>query len=227
MKIASWLAGAFLAVMCVSTAQAATITIVASADGGIVDNNEDGTFETVDTDNQNIPVTNGKENQPALGIFEFDLSALPTNAVITEVQFLFRVVAAAQNDDGFNVLQVTAISGDGQVTLGDATTLGLLVGTLALPFPGDEEHSIVLSPTFADLVAASSLQTLRVRSSPGSAAISHSIASLEFQSDNSLRPSLLIEYDEPAAPAVPEPGTMLLLGTGILPLVRRLRAGQR
>jgi hypothetical protein len=75
MKIASTLAGVCLALMSVSTAQAASITIAAAADGTVSDGNEDGTFETVNTDTSGIPVTNGKVNTPSMGVFEFDLSA--------------------------------------------------------------------------------------------------------------------------------------------------------
>lgn len=223
MKIGSWLAGAFLAVMCVSTAQAATITIVASADGTVSDFNEDGTFDNVNTASGNIPVTNGKVNQPAMGVFEFDLSALPADAVITGAQFLFRVVGAARNEDGFNLLQLAGAPGDGQVTLADANAIAVLLGTLALPFPGEGPQSIAVSPALGDLAAVSPLVMLRLQSAANSNAIAHSIESLETDSRNGIRPSLLIEYETPTPPAVPEPGTMLLLGTGILPLLRRLR----
>jgi hypothetical protein len=221
MKMTSWVAGAILALMCVSTAQAATITILASADGEVLDANEDGTFDGVDLNNNGIQVSNGKQNFPAMAVFEFDLSALPGNAVITGAQFLFRVSGAAGGANRFNNIEIAGAQGDGQVTIADANGSAVLLGALTLPFSGIGDQAVALAPAFVDLAAVSPLVMLRLQSAASSDAIAHFISSLA--SGNGIPPSLLIEYDAPAPPAVPEPGTMLLLGTGILPLLRRLR----
>jgi hypothetical protein len=160
------------------------------------------------------------------GVFEFDLSALPEDATITKAEFVFHIFST-----GFQpaVIDVFGMNGDGQVTLGDATASAATLGSITLPvgLPAlDNDHAANLSvAALGGLLDVSSLITLRAQMNPQSGSPIVTFTPLEFGPGRIALPSLRIEYDSPSGPApvVPEPSTLLLLGTGVLPLIRRVR----
>ena len=78
-------------------------------------------------------------------MFEFDLGALPENAVITSAAFVFHIFAT-----GFQpaIIDFYGGQGDGAITLGDATAAAAALGTITLPvgLPAlDNDHAASLS----------------------------------------------------------------------------------
>ena len=74
------------------------------------------------------------------------------------------------------------------------------------------------------LLDASRLLMLRAQMNPQSGSSITTFVPTEFGPGRIALPSLRLEYETPGPPAVvPEPSTMLLLATGVLPLVRRVR----
>jgi hypothetical protein len=217
--------------------EGAAITFVATADGEVSDQEsldgsliKDGIFETVNANSDFLDVRFNQIEFTTHGVFEFDLSALPANATITGASFIFRIFAT-----GFQpaIIDFFGGQGDGQITLGDATANVSTLGSITLPvgLPAlDNDHVVDLSTAaLNNLLASSSLLMVRAQMNPQSGSSITTFVPTEFGPGHIALPSLRLEYDTPgSSPApVPEPGTLLLLATGALPLARRLSRSRR
>lgn len=228
--VALW--GMGLSMLAASPSEGATITFVATADGEVSDQEmedgtliKDGIFETVNADSEFLDVRFNSIEWTTHGVFEFDLGALPENAVITSAAFVFHLFAT-----GFQpaIIDFYGGQGDGAITLADATAAAFSLGTITLPvgLPAlDNDHAATLSAAALNaLLDTSRLVMLRAQMNPQSGSSITTFVPTEFGPAHIALPSLRLEYETQDAPAVvPEPGTMLLLATGVLPLVRRLR----
>jgi hypothetical protein len=90
----------------------------------------------------------------------------------------------------------------------------------------DNDHVAPLSvAALNSLLDASPLLMLRAQMNPLSGSSITTFVPTEFGPGHIALPSLRLEYEVEGPPAVvPEPSTLLLLATGALPLVRRVRS---
>lgn len=186
---------------------------------------KDGIFETVNANDDFLHVRFNQFEFTTHGVCEFDLGVLPDNAVITSAAFVFHIVAT-----GFQpaIIDFYGGQGDGAVTLGDATAAAAALGTITLPVglpPLDNDHAASLSAAALNsLLESSTLLMPRAQMNPQSGSSITTFVPTEFGPGHIALPSLRLEYETPEPPAVvPEHSTMLLLATGVLPLLRRVR----
>jgi hypothetical protein len=224
--------GLMLSLLTASPSEGAAITLIATADGEVSDQEmvdgtqiKDGIFETVNANDDFLHVRFNQIEWTTHGVFEFDLGALPDNAIITSAAFVFHIFAT-----GFQpaIIDIFGGQGDGVITLGDATQTVSALGKITLPvgLPAlDNDHVAPLSITaMNDLLGASSLLMVRAQMNPQSGSSITTFVPTEFGPGRIALPSLRIEYETADSPAVvPEPTSLLLLATGVLPLARRLR----
>jgi hypothetical protein len=225
--------GLMLSLLVASPSEGASITLIATADGEVSDQEmadgtliKDGIFETVNANDDFLHVRFNQFEWTTHGVFEFDLGALPENAIITSAAFVFHIFAT-----GFQpaIIDFFGGQGDGAITLGDATATVSTLGKITLPvgLPAlDNDHVVPLSVTEMNtLLDASSLLMVRAQMNPNSGSSITTFVPTEFGPGRIALPSLRLEYQTQDAPpaVVPEPGTLLLLATGALPLARRLR----
>ncbi len=234
MKWRSLLAAAGVALVSASAAQAATIQLVASADGTVSDELsadgsmiKDGIFETVDATGEFLDIRYNRFEWTTHGIFEFDLAMLPKHAVITKADFIFRIFATGSQPA---LIDFFAATGDGQITLNDATDVAAGIGRITLPtgLPAlDNEHFVHLDANDLNgLLNSSSKIMLRAQMNHASGSSITTVVPLEFGPGHVTLPSLRLEYEIQPPATVPEPTSLVLLGSALLPLARRLRRGR-
>jgi hypothetical protein len=231
-RLSGVLLGLGLLLLAASTSEGAAITLIATADGEVSDQEmadgtqiKDGIFETVNANDDFLHVRFNRFEFTTHGVFEFDLGALPDNAIITSASFVFHIFAT-----GFQpaIIDFYGGQGDGAITLGDATAAAAALGTITLPvgLPAlDNDHVVPLSVTAMNtLLDASSLLMVRAQMNPNSGSSITTFVPTEFGPGRIALPSLRLEYETTDSPAVvPEPSTLLLLATGVVPLARRMR----
>lgn len=185
---------------------AATVTIADYADGYAESTTGNGTFNLLNTSSTNLVIRQFTGTVIDRSIAKFDLSALPTNAVITSAEFEFQSTVITSNTG--RVVDILGFDTSGAVTLADATVSASAMGSYDSFALGLGTQTVSLSvATLQSLFAGSSIVGLRLQGDAET--VNTAIASMRGTSGT--QPELIINYT-----VTPEPATVTLLGTGLL-----------
>lgn len=159
------------------------------------------------------------------GLFEFDLSSLPSDAIITSAELLFRTAAVITNTSGTAPVEFFGYTGDGIIEITDESAAATSIASVDFPTTIGNNESVTaaisnLSSIESVLTDANSDDFFGVRS--------ETINFVDFRVDS------LESTDLDAAPAtlrltfetstVPEPSSLAMIGAlGLGFLTRRRR----
>jgi hypothetical protein len=197
-------------------ADAALISITPTADGRGLDSFLDENF-TCCMDGGFLVATRNMSFEERIAI-EFALGALPSDATITSATLTLHATGAPLPVIP-NFADVHGYAGDGAITVADMTVSNLLT-TFAVNGAGQVDIS--LDPGFIQglLTADEDFAGFMLRQATVPSGV------LSFWSSDSgfeeFFPTLALEYD-----VVPEPSTLLLFGTALTLLARRVRRYRR
>jgi hypothetical protein len=213
-----------------SISSADSIDILASADAYIrylkyVD------FNVYDT--ASIVMTNSGGNNLKHGYFEFDLTSLPDDIVITSASFLIMTSGLISNSGDTATMYLSGYSGDGSITLADwslpVTSMGsetYAAGTSGTPINTSLTNDLTtLTPLLDSMTSGDQYFGIRTSVSFGT---TMSVHSLESTYASAVLPTLRINYESQES-TIPEPTTLLLFGPamGWLAWRRRKAAGKQ
>jgi len=211
-----------IAVACFATTQLAasvhaeSVVLHAVSNANVSDLDDDGIFENL---NDLHPSTYGLtmanfrgystiEGFEHRAVIEFDLSSLPSSAIVQSLTFGFQAVSVANGPDN-TTIDLFGFAGDGVADLDDATSTGTLLGSYDyhLLQLGVKTVSLDVS-ALQSILGSSSYLGLRLQARDVTG--NTSIASLESSSFRT-PPTLEVEY---RTGIVPEPNSLALLGVG-------------
>ncbi len=206
-----------------STAIADIVSFTTIADARLFDTGANGSFETLDTGNLTMSIRNfatlGSANSfEERSVAEFNLSTLPAGASIGSVTFQFDTRSFANSNTRVDIF---GYQGDGLTTLSDATTSAVLLGSYDPVALGLGMQSVSLNTApFATLLATSPLIGLRFQ---GIESTNTQFSSLEGSGIlNTIAPTLTVNTN-----AVPEPGSVALIGLGLVAAPLAIRRQRR
>jgi hypothetical protein len=161
----------------------------------------------------------GTEERSAV---EFPLATIPTGSVIDSV--ILQLTPTFQNI-GLGAGSVGAVHGypgDGVIQVADLND-STLVASLVGPTPDGPLMFALPASWLQSLVdAASPFAGLMFKGIPGPTAVTYDFQSAFSGVPVAERPTLAVEYHAGEVPVVPEPGTIIMLGSGLaLAAVRR------
>jgi hypothetical protein len=151
---------------------------------------------------------------------EFPLAGIPAGSVIDSVSLRLSDIF---NGSSGGQVEVHGYVGDGAIQVGDLMVSNL-VGSLVLPAP--DPTTVVLSASWLQTLIDSSdpFAGLMFKGTPTSTQVLFSFAGTFSGIPVASRPTLTVELQDQV---IPEPGTIILFGTGMLLAASRLRRRPR
>ena len=158
------------------------------------------------------------------GLFEFDLSSLPSDAVVTSVELLFRTAAAISNTSGTAPVEFFGYTGNGTIELSDESAAATSVASAAFPttFVNGDSVSVPLSNLAiidSVLTDANTSDFFGIRSETENF-VDFRVDSLESTDPNAAPARLRLTYQ---TAAVPEPSSLAVVGALGLGFIARRR----
>jgi len=211
-----------------SYAQAATIDLVATADGFVFVNTSSGlpgvpgsvSLGQLTDETQNVI-----PGQELRSVYEFDLPVL--SDTITSATFLGTVVG---NSAPPATLSFFGYSGNGTIDAADAVQLSNSVGSTTVGTASSLSPVAISVPLTASFVQSLGSGFLGLTTTVGSP---ETVLVASLISSATVKPTLRLETAGTSTPGtpgtptpVPEPGTMLLLGSGLIGAASRKRAAK-
>lgn len=201
----------------VSSAQAATMDLLASADGHVQRNAVE--FIVTD-DSERVSTLRSGGNNVINGVYEFDLSALPSGATITGVSLKVTTAQLISNTGPEAPITFSAFTGDGLINETDheLNTTGTEIGTETYATGGsgpavgtllmiDFDTVVPFQTAYDDISDFVTVRSQTVNF------VNFGVHSLDTTTSGVLLPTLSVEY-------VPEPSSLMLLSLVGL-LIRR------
>lgn len=220
MKLKQGVAAISVSLLGASTTLAAQLTIPAAVDGAVQYSGVLGYSVFTDEPSNRTSMSGGNNVRDA--IYEFDLSPLPDDAVITGAALLLTTSGLVSNTSSTATITFYGFVGDGAITQDDHGNLSadaqIAEQTYAVGGSGPSVGS-QLSIALDDIAVLQAAlddegsDYFGVRSETVSF-VTFSVHSLEHEESTNVAPQLAITY-------VPEPGGLWLLTLAALPLLRR------
>lgn len=193
------------------------VNLVPVADGYVEDarNDGDSDFDTIDTNSTiylHLEVIQGVTDTELRGVVEFDITSIPVGSTIISAQLV--LVTAPLGGAAGPLCDVYGYAGDGSIDLGDA-----LAGVSLTP-PSTFAPSMVPGTTNYLDIQTGFIQSLTDAGESYAGFTMRPVNSdrhIYFDAlETGVAPALNVEYT-----AIPEPGTIALLGLGALGLIGR------
>ena len=159
------------------------------------------------------------------GLFEFDLSSLPSDAVVTSAELLFRTAATISNTSGTAPVEFFSYTGDGIVDITDESAAATSIASIDFPttIGNNEPVSVAISnlSVIESVLADTNVDDFFGVRSETINFVDFRVDSLESTDLNAAPAALRLTFE---TSAVPEPSSLTMIGAlGLGFLARRRR----
>lgn len=189
------------AVFLILPSNAATVNLLPVADGQVVDGGALG----FSVDSTATTVRTRSSGRDTRGVYEFDLSTIPSLATIVSVDLVLTLASSITNTASNAPVEFYSITGDGAITVADFDSPGILQNTEIYTLPVSIGTTLTISMTdltpFQNVVSTNNEIGIRLDTVNFVTFLTHSS---EAAVSPDLMPTLQVTF-------VPEPSAALLL----------------